>query len=89
MTLRTIRDYLEDIANHCAFALDLIKQRGPKNFSHDIAFRYALEHVLVILSVAINHLPDDMRHEHPTAPWASIQDLGSRMAYDARKNVSI
>ena len=68
MTPHTTRDYLQDIASHCGFALDFIKQRGPKNLIHDIAFRYALEHVLAVLSVAISHIPIDMRSPYPDAP---------------------
>ncbi|MEQ1716025.1 MAG: HepT-like ribonuclease domain-containing protein [Hyphomicrobium sp.] len=87
MTTHTTRATLQDIASNCEFALDLIKKRGPKNFTHDTAFRYALEHALVILSTAISHIPHDMRTQQPTAPWTLVQEIGSRITYGERQHV--
>ena len=84
---RTTRDYLADIATNADLALDAMKGRRLKHFSHDWAFRAALQFVLVIMDTAIAHIPAALKSQHPEAPWEAVREMGARMHYDRRHEV--
>lgn len=84
---RTTCEYLADIATNADLALDAMKGRRLKHFSHDWAFRAALQFVLVILDTAISHLPAALKRQQSEVPWETVQHMGACMHYDRRHEV--
>ncbi len=85
---RTTREYLADIETNADLALDAMKGRRLKHFSHDWLLRAALQFVLVIMDTAITRIPAALKAKHPEAPWETVREMGARMASDRRHEVA-
>jgi uncharacterized protein with HEPN domain len=76
MAKRSARIRVEDIIDAIEGCRDVLDNRDFGAYSKSFVTRKAVERCVEIISEASKHIPDEIKAQHPTTPWRSIQHIG-------------
>jgi uncharacterized protein with HEPN domain len=82
MSARTQRDFLNDIRDAAATAIEFVGGRTLDEFVVDKKSCYAVARALEILGEAAKHIPQDLRDRHATIPWRSMAGIRDKLIHD-------
>ncbi len=78
---RKIGDYLEDIIDAMAKAMEFTKNMSYEEFVRDDKTIYAVIRALEIIGEAVKNIPEDIRKKYPDIPWRSIAGMRDKLIH--------
>ena len=66
-----------DIGENIRLVADMSKGRTRRHLEHDVPYRYAVHHAVLIIAEAVRHLPVDVKARHPAIPWQDLETVGN------------
>jgi uncharacterized protein with HEPN domain len=80
-TLKSSRDFLEDIVAEARFLLDQSLGLSLEDFLADEVRKRAFARSLEIIGEAVKGLPNDVILRHPEVPWRRIMGMRDRLIH--------
>jgi uncharacterized protein with HEPN domain len=76
---------LQDIQEEIAGIRQLTKDAALESFAASWAMKRAVQHALLIIAEAAQHIPDEWKAERPEVPWKQIHGLGNILRHEYRR----
>ena len=78
---RKIGDYLEDIVEAMANAMEFTKNMSYDDFVTDTKTVYAVIRAIEIIGEAVKNIPEEVRKKYPDIPWRSIAGMRDKVIH--------
>jgi len=78
---RKIGDYIEDIVEAMANAMEFTKNMEYDEFVRDTKTVYAVIRAIEIIGEAVKNIPEEIRKEYPNIPWRSIAGMRDKVIH--------
>jgi uncharacterized protein with HEPN domain len=78
---RKVGDYIEDIIEAMANAVEFTKDMSYDEFVKDTKTVYAVIRAIEIIGEAVKNIPEEMRKKYPDIPWRSIAGMRDKVVH--------
>ncbi len=78
---RKIGDYIDDIIEAMANAMEFTKSMEYYDFAKDTKTVYAVIRAIEIIGEAVKNIPEDIRMKYPDIPWRSIAGMRDKVIH--------
>lgn len=79
---REVGDYIEDIVDAMAKAINFVKDISYEEFIQDDKTAFAAVRALEIIGEAIKNIPDGTREIYPDVPWRKMAGMRDKVIHE-------
>jgi len=78
---RKIGDYIEDIIETMANAMEFTKNMEYNEFAKDTKTMYAVVRAIEIIGEAVKNIPEEVRRKYSDIPWRSMAGMRDKVIH--------